>query len=75
MLNRIKGIKECLNYSTLNELNEMTEEFKEELSTLDQSKYGKLYNIIDENNIFNMKYDYIPKYLDKLIVIIEYIEL
>lgn len=74
MINRIKGIKASLNYSTLNELEEMMEELKEDLSMLDQCKYGKLYSIIDKNDIINMKYGYIPTYLDKLITIIEYIE-
>lgn len=75
MLNKIKGIKASLNYSSINELEEMMEEFKETLTMEDQFKYVKLYNLIDQNNILNMRYDYIPKYLDKLIAIIEYIEL
>lgn len=66
MLNRIKGIKASLDHSTLNELSQMMDEFEKDLAALDVSKYEKLYNIICENDIFNMKYDNLPKYLDKL---------
>ena len=86
ILNQLKGIKNALEYTTLREidlyLNDLQIDllnYKDEVVELDDEikeiQILKLYKIIKNTDILDLKYNDIKTYLDKLITICEFIEL
>ncbi len=86
ILNQIKGIKDALEYATLREINIYLNDlqtdllnYKNEVVELDDEikeiQIYKLYKIIKNTDILDLKYKDIKTYLDKLITICEFIEL
>ena len=86
ILNQIKGIKDALEYATLREINTYLNDlqtdllnYKNEVVELDDEikeiQIYKLYKIIKNTDILDLKYKDIKTYLDKLITICKFIEL
>lgn len=88
ILSQVKGIKASMEYSTINEIylylkdlekSLLNYEFNANLDYEDklikEYQINKLYETVKNTDLFNLKYKDIILYLDKLISIIEFIEI